>query len=91
MKYINEVDKFSILGLITDDFKVENGYYEFLLKYPEHPGGYNRRQQQVFPLTIEGTFVSHMSLIQLTLKIYIIISAILLNVIDYNLFFLYIF
>ena len=51
MKYINEVDKFSILGLITDDFKVENGYYEFLLKYPEYPGGYNHWQQKYFPLT----------------------------------------
>ena len=25
--------KFSILGLITDDFKID-GYYEFLLQYP---------------------------------------------------------
>ena len=51
IQYINEEDKFSILGLITDDFKVENGYYEFLLKYPEHPGGYNHWQQKGFPLT----------------------------------------
>ena len=51
MEYINEEDRFSILGLITDDFKVENKYYEFLLKYPEHPGGYNHWQQEVFPLT----------------------------------------
>ena len=53
MEYINEEDRFSILGLITDDFKVENGYYEFLLKYPEHPGGFNHWQQKVFPLTAE--------------------------------------
>ena len=53
INYINEEDMFSILGLITDDFKVEDEYYEFLLKYPEYPDGYNHWQQTSFPLTTE--------------------------------------
>ena len=38
---------YSILGEINDNFKI-NGYFEFLLEYPEY-SGYNRWKQQINP------------------------------------------
>ena len=39
--------KYSILGLISDKFKI-NEYYEFLLEYSEIEG-FNNRKQKIFP------------------------------------------
>ena len=46
---INTQNKFSILGLIRDEFKI-NDYYEFLLQYPSIHHEYNIWKQKVFPL-----------------------------------------
>ena len=46
---INSKNKFSILGLIREEFKIDD-YYEFLLQYPSFPGEYNHWKQKVFPL-----------------------------------------
>ena len=45
--YTNKPQKFSIIGLITPEFK-NNDYYEFLLEYPEVEG-YNNWKQKLFP------------------------------------------
>ena len=47
--HINEATRFSILELITSDFKFEERY-EFLLQYPEVPGEYIYWGQKKFPL-----------------------------------------
>ena len=44
---VNKQQKFSIIGLITPEFKI-NGYYEFLLEYPEVVG-HNNWKQKIFP------------------------------------------
>ena len=45
---INTEMRYSILGLITEQFK-SGDYYEFLLQYPGIPG-YNNWKQKIFPL-----------------------------------------
>ena len=54
IQFINDKNRFSILGYINDEFKIDNYYYEFLLKYPEYPG-YNHWQQTISPLSIDET------------------------------------
>ena len=46
----NTIDKFSILSLINESYKINNSY-EFLLEYPEL-NGYNRWLQGEFPLKL---------------------------------------
>ena len=43
--------KYSILGLISDKFKI-NEYYEFLLEYPEIKG-FNDWKQKIFPKDVD--------------------------------------
>ena len=47
----NTPQKFSILGLITPEFKIGE-YYEFLLEYPGIDG-YNNWKQKLFPRDVE--------------------------------------
>ena len=47
--HINTKTRFSILELITSDFKIDNSY-EFLLQYPQVSGEYNNWKQEIFPL-----------------------------------------
>ena len=49
--FSNTPQKFSILGLITSDFKINN-YYEFVLEYPGIEG-YNHWKQSIFPRDVQ--------------------------------------
>ena len=51
IKYIDEPQRYSILGLVNNKLNF-GGYYEFLLQYPEFEG-YNNWKQKLFPFTYE--------------------------------------
>ena len=53
IQYIDTAEKFSLLGRITNEFKLE-GSYEFLLQYPEVKG-YNRWKQTSYILETTGS------------------------------------
>ena len=56
--YINSQNRFSIFGFINQYFKID-GYYEFLLEYPEFPLQYNNWKQAYFPLDVSQSSSSY--------------------------------
>ena len=49
--FSNTPTMFSLWGLITEEFKID-GYYEFLLEYPDYDG-FNQWKQSKFPLDVQ--------------------------------------
>ena len=43
--FCNETQRFSTLGILTDNFKI-NGYFEFLIEYPERSSFYRWKQKK---------------------------------------------
>ena len=56
IKYIDEPQRYSILGLVNNKLNF-GGYYEFLLQYPEFEG-YNNWKQSIFPTKANETITT---------------------------------
>ena len=55
--YINEPQKFSILGFITEKFRISD-FYEFLLEKNPEVEGYNNWKQSIFPTKANETITT---------------------------------